>query len=70
MFVRMKTGKYAGDVREVKFADGRELVALGRAEKIDFSGAAPPAKTEGGPAASPLPKAPARQLGHKRKLVN
>jgi len=48
MFVRMKTGRYAGEVREVEFTVGRDLVSLGRAERIDFSGAVqyPPAPPE------------------------
>lgn len=37
MFVRMKIGRYAGEIREVKFADGQQLLTLGHAEKADTS---------------------------------
>lgn len=40
MFVRMKTGKYAGEVREVAFEAGRDLIDSGRADKFTFEGPA------------------------------
>lgn len=56
MFVRMKFGPYIGQVREVKFLAGTELIAAGRAERVDPGApalevvapppAAPPAKLQ------------------------
>jgi len=37
MFVRMKIGAYAGEIREVAFLAGKQLVDAGRAIKIDLS---------------------------------
>jgi hypothetical protein len=36
MFVRMKTGRYAGEVREFPFATARDLIANERATRYEF----------------------------------
>ena len=41
MFVRLKVGAYAGEIREMKFADGRVLVDSGRADQVDPSAPGP-----------------------------
>ena len=41
MFVRLKEGACAGEIREMKFADGRVLVDSGRADQVDPSAPAP-----------------------------
>lgn len=41
MFVRMKAGAYAGQVREIKFEAAREMIADGRAERVDRPDPAP-----------------------------
>jgi hypothetical protein len=40
MFVRIKIGAYAGEVREVPFVIGKDLVDNGRADKFTFEGPA------------------------------
>jgi hypothetical protein len=36
MFVRMKTGRFAGEVREFPFATARDLIANDRATRYEF----------------------------------
>ena len=36
MYVRMKVGAYAGEIREVKYHVGVDLVRDGKAEKVSF----------------------------------
>lgn len=43
MFVRLKTGVYAGEIREVRFAHARVMLDDGRAELPEVAAAAAPA---------------------------
>jgi hypothetical protein len=43
MFVRMKVGRYAGDVREVGYMNGVDLVNAGFADRFHFDGRDNPA---------------------------
>jgi hypothetical protein len=67
MFVRLKTGAYAGEIREFPFVTGRNLVESGRAEEYRFGPQTAEVKNRVAPVAN-IPKvtAPAKKKKGKR----
>ena len=78
MLVRMKQGKYAGEVQDVKFVTAQDLIASGRAEKAEYlppreirAGDKPQTSTqESSTGAKPLSRRGRRKLAKKLKSVN
>jgi hypothetical protein len=43
MFIRMLSGGYAGEIREVRFDAARDLITSGRAERVSYEPESTPA---------------------------